>query len=98
MKPSEMRYSSHLRWQIENNVFKLMNKLFETKKYRGKNRTCIDNLYLINIIAFNILQLYLGSKNLKKISENVVVTIKYWCNLLFESLNNYTHCRNYDSS
>lgn len=98
LTPLEMRYAAHLRWRIENNGFKLMNKLFETKKYRSKDRDCIENLYLINIIVYNILMLFLKSSSLKDVSKTTVVTNMYWCNLFYLSIINYKYSRFNDSS
>jgi len=98
LSPHEMRYAAHLRWRIENNGFKLMNKLFETKKYRSKNRDCIENLYLINIIVYNILMLFLNSPYLKEISKTTVTTTMYWGNLIYLSLINYKYSKFNDSS
>lgn len=44
LSPEEIREAAHVRWSIENNVFKRLNHLTGTKRFRSANTTTFINL------------------------------------------------------
>src|SRR5271157_3345251 len=84
----EIRYASHLRWRIENNGFKRLNKTMQSKKKKSKDERCCLNTLWIIFIAYNLLNLFLfmNKKELKKISGTVVVTLEYWLKRFYKIL------------
>jgi hypothetical protein len=86
MTGNDMRYGGHLRWKIENNGFKKMNALYESKRKYSNDDDFVTNLLLIMFLAYNIFHLYLNQVDL---SESILVgknVFKDWVKMLYESL------------
>jgi hypothetical protein len=79
-------YAAHLRWRIENNGFKELNNLYETKRKYSKNEKCFTNLLWIIVLSYNIFHLYLGHIDLSSLMLIGKSIFKDWINDLFESL------------
>ena len=95
LKNEEIRDLSHLRWQIENNTFKEMNKIFSSKKKYTKNKKAAIIILTILFMFFNFFMYYLFSipdKEAFGIGKTVILDI---LQLLYESLICYTYY--YDS-
>ncbi len=58
LSPEELRELAHLRWQIENNGFKALNEQCGSKRLLTKHLNDRFILLLIQLLSFNILQLY----------------------------------------
>lgn len=58
LSPEELRELAHLRWQIENNGFKALNEQCGSKRLLTKHLNERFILLLIQLLSFNILQLY----------------------------------------
>ena len=86
MTPDDLRYAAHLRWRIENNGFKELNNLYETKRKYSKNETCFTNLLWIIILSYNLFHLYLNNVDLSKIILKSKSVLKDWIYDLLESL------------
>ena len=86
LSAEDMRNAGHLRWKIENNGFKRMNHLFQTKRKYSWNKTFIKNYLLIFFLAYNILQIFLLEA--KKETKNLVgkIVFKDFTKILYESL------------
>ena len=86
LTPEELRYCAHLRWRIENNGFKELNNLYQSKRKHSKNETCITNLLWIIFIAYNLFHMFLNSFDLEELILKRKTVLKDWIDLLFESL------------
>ena len=82
----ELRYAAHIRWRIENNAFKLLNKLFETKRKISVEEDFVTNLLWIIFIAYNMFMLFLNHCNLDEIVNSTKTTFKYWLDKIYQSL------------
>jgi hypothetical protein len=74
LNPDELQYAAHLRWRIENNGFKSLNRQFNTKTRSISNETCFNNLLWIIIIAYNLYNLFLMTLDLKEIFKTEKIT------------------------
>lgn len=88
LSPEEVRYAAHLRWRIENNGFKTLNKIMQSKKKKSKDERCCINILWIIFIAYNLFNLFLlmNKKELKKISGPTVVTLRYWIKAFYNMI------------
>ena len=86
MTPEELRYAAHLRWRIENNGFKELNNLYETKHMYSNNETCFTNLLWIIFLAYNLFHLYLNHIDLSLLILTGKSVLKDWIFELLESL------------
>jgi len=71
LSPKQMRDFAIARWQIENNVFKMLNRIVWTKHAYTGNYTVLKNMLLIFFMAYLVLQNYFQdevkhNENLKK--------------------------------
>lgn len=94
----QMRYCGHLRWKIENNGFKEMNKLFFSKHGYSKNETCFTNLLWIITMAYNLLYCYFSKIDLTRYGLKGKRVIFDWIIKLRTSLMYYYRFRLIDSS
>lgn len=62
----QLRYAGHLRWRIENNGFKEMNYLYQTKHMYSKNEQCFTNLLYFIVMAYNLFFCFLKKCDLSK--------------------------------
>lgn len=58
LSPEELRELAHLRWQVENNGFKALNEQCGSKRLLTKHLKERFILLLIQLLSFNIIQLY----------------------------------------
>lgn len=86
LSPKQLRYSAHLRWRIENNGFKTLNRLFKSKERDLKNERCFDNLLWLLFISYNLFGLLYSLVDTQEVfgTEKVTVLSIQW--LLYESL------------
>ena len=82
----QMREGAHIRWRIENNGFKLLNKLFRTKRKISNDENFINNLLWIIFIAYNCLMLFLDSIDIDNIFKNVKITNQFLIDQIYQSL------------
>jgi len=86
LTPEELRYAAHLRWRIENNGFKELNHLYNTKRKYTKNETCFTNLFWIIVLAYNLFHLYLNFIDISDFIISGKSVLKDWIDLLYESI------------
>lgn len=86
LSPNEIQYAAHLRWRIENNGFKTLNRQFNTKSRSISNERCFDNLLWILLLAYNIYNLFLLTLDLKRIYAKEKITRLDIMRLLKESI------------
>lgn len=82
----EIRYAAHLRWRIENNGFKQINALYQSKRKYSRNEDFGTNLLLIIFLAYNIFHLYLNQVDLTEMDLKGKNVFKDWIKILYESL------------
>jgi hypothetical protein len=86
LKAEDLRYAAHLRWRIENNGFKQINALYQSKRKYSRNEDFVTNLLLIIFLAYNIFHLYLHEIDLTEMTLKGKNVMKDWIKLLYESL------------
>ncbi len=74
----EMRELAHLRWQIENNVFRRLNGLVRSKRCYTHNRHVRESLLLIWFVGFALFGYYLMEEGLKNLSLKFKGMKKTW--------------------
>jgi hypothetical protein len=81
-----MREYGHARWIIENDGFKAMNSLLNSKRKWSKDDKTVERLIMIWILSHGILWLFrrLNEQNLKEATHSSKVTIS-WINRLIIS-------------
>lgn len=86
LSAEQLRYAAHLRWRIENNGFKELNNLYQTKHKYSKNERCFTNLLWIIIFAYNIFHLFLSHIDLSEFIFKGKSVLKDWIDFLFETI------------
>jgi 23S rRNA U2552 (ribose-2'-O)-methylase RlmE/FtsJ len=86
LSAEQLRYAAHLRWRIENNGFKELNNLYQTKHKYSKDERCFTNLLWIIVFAYNAFHLFLNHIDLSKFILKGKSVFVDWIDFLFESM------------
>lgn len=84
MKPQALRENGHKRWYIENDGFKQLNAHLESKRCWSKQKTLLENLIGIWMLAFSLLCLFRREyqHQIRNLYHQVKVTLAFVTEIL----------------
>lgn len=89
LSPNELRETAHARWFIENNVFKRLNALINSKRFHTKNLLTLSSLLPLWLIGLSLLQifiLYFQNLNWQSVYGKLHISFLFLVRQLFQSL------------
>lgn len=89
LTPCEIREAAHARWFIENNVFKRLNSLVNSKRVYTKSIPTFTSLLLLWLIGLSLLQIFIldfEKLNWQSYYHKLRVTFKFLIRQIFISL------------
>jgi len=88
LTPEQLRELAHARWSIENSGFKMFNSVVKSKRIYTHDEKVFEPLYLIFMMAFNLLLIYyyLYESDLLQLYPGVKLTLALMISELYDSI------------